>query len=1084
MITTAILTKEKIEQMFNETAFQRGLAYSKQGRVQSIHYNQEEDYWIGKVAGSDLYFVTVELHEHFIDSRCDCLAYEQYGQCKHEVAVLLEMAKHRGRIEQIYQEVDPITKRQNEQTTRFIETFSQRQYSEVQKTSAAKSELMVEYILKVKSHYPYYSENFLTIEMKTGLNRTYVVKNIKDFLRAIDHHNYPFTAKFSYEPAEHSFSQEDQAILSILRSVAKNEQLYIDSSPFQRHHFTESREMVIPPLVVDQLLMKLKDRSTRFEFTRGSVSAIDVQEEAQLPFSFELQKGEDEAFELLLMGVNHSLLFEPYGYLYANATFYKLTPTKIDLLKDFFSIVRNANDQSLVISKDLIEPFLSNVTPALEKIGSLKIDESISDQILAPELETKIWIDYDQQQVNLMVEYQYGDRIINPFLPEIKEESEEQKAILIRDVAEEQAIMNILELAPLKYNGRELYLEGEEDLYQFLYHTLPHLEDRAEIFMTRAARSLLIAEQQKPTISVDVDSSGDWLDVRFDMNGIEQDDVQQILQSVVEKKKYYRLPNGAFIPIDDQDFATIHQLIDELGINKAELTKGEIRRPLYKGMQIDEIIGASRDASYRFGKTFRQFIKNFKNPDQLDFDIPDSIHATLRDYQSFGFQWMKTLAHYRLGGILADDMGLGKTLQAITFMTSEKEERAKEQKQMEPMLVVAPASLVYNWKNEFQKFSPTLAIQIVDGTPEERRERIETAKEIDVFITSYPMLRQDIDLYKEKLFSVFILDEAQAVKNPTTKIFKAVLEIQASRRFALSGTPIENSIDELWAIFQVILPGFFPNKTAFKAMEPGRISRMVRPFILRRVKKDVLKELPDKIETVQVSELTKEQKSLYLGYLEKIRNETKASIQAGGFQKDRIKILAGLTRLRQICNHPGLFLENYTGESGKLEQLLELVETSLENGNRLLIFSQFSSMLQMIGRTLTEKNLDYFYLDGQTPGKERVNMAEQFNRGEKEIFLISLKAGGTGLNLTGADTVILFDLWWNPAVEEQATGRAHRMGQKKVVQVMRLITSGTIEEKIYEMQQRKKELVEKVIQAGEQMFTSLTEDELLELLEM
>ncbi len=400
------------------------------------------------------------------------------------------------------------------------------------------------------------------------------------------------------------------------------------------------------------------------------------------------------------------------------------------------------------------------------------------------------------------------------------------------------------------------------------------------------------------------------------------------------------------------------------------------------------------------------------------------------------------------------------------------------------MLVVAPASLVYNWKNEFQKFSPGLKVRIIDGNPEERKEIIHSSKEEDVWVTSYPMLRQDIDLYKEILFSVFIMDEAQAVKNPTTKIYKAVQEIRASQRFALSGTPIENSIDELWAIFQVILPGFFPNKSAFKAMEPEKIAKMVRPFILRRVKKDVLKELPDKIETVQVSELTKQQKGLYLGYLEKIRNETKATIQAGGFNKDRIKILAGLTRLRQICNHPGLFVENYTGESGKLEQLMELVETSLENGNRLLIFSQFSSMLQIIGQRLDEKECDYFYLDGQTPGKERVAMADQFNRGEKELFLISLKAGGTGLNLTGADTVILFDLWWNPAVEEQATGRAHRMGQKKVVQVMRLITSGTIEEKIYEMQQRKKELLEKVIQAGEQMFTSLTEEELRELLEI
>ncbi|GBF11363.1 DEAD/DEAH box helicase [Tepidibacillus sp. HK-1] len=1079
--TASILSKETIKQMFNHTAYERGLTYFKQGRVKTLYYEPKDECWVGNVLGNDTYYVTVELHDHYIDSSCDCLAYEQFGQCKHEVAVLLEMVRHREQIENVHLKENPIRKRDNEQTTRFIETFSQRQYTEIRNTNSAKDQLMVEYILKAKSHYPYYSENYLTIEMKTGLNRTYVVKNIKDFLRASDHESYVFTANFSYEPAEHAFSKEDEEILKILRAIAKNEQLYLDASPYQRHtSYTESREMIIPPIVVDELLLKLKDRETRFEYPPHSVPTIDVCNEEELPFSFELQKGKEEDFELKLNDITSAILFEPYGYLYFKGTFYKLSAIQQKLMKDFFSLMKNKRDSSLLISKDQIEPFLSNVTPALEEIGTLTIDETISDQILAPDLKTKIWIDYNQDILNVNLEYQYGDRILNPFLLETTETTENQETILIRDIVKEQEIMSILEGAPLKYNGKELYLVGEDDLYQFLYHTLPLLEDKAEIYLTRSARLLMIPEQQKPVVSIDLDSSGDWLDVRFDISGIDQQDVQNILQSVIEKKRYYRLHNGTFVPIDDDDFATIHQLIDELDISKSELQKGEIKRPLFKGMLIDDIVSSSRDSSIRFGKTFRHFIKNFKNPDQLDFDIPQSLQASLRDYQNFGFQWMKTLSHYRLGGILADDMGLGKTIQAITFMTSEK----KEKKELQPMLVVAPASLIYNWKNEFQKFSPELKVRIIDGNPEERKELIQFSNEIDVWITSYPMLRQDIDLYKKKQFSVFIIDEAQAMKNPTTKIFKAVQEIQASQRFALSGTPIENSIDELWAIFQVILPGFFPNKSAFKSIAPEKISKMVRPFILRRVKKDVLKELPDKIETVQVSELTKQQKELYLGYLEKIRNETKASIQSGGFNKDRIKILAGLTRLRQICNHPGLFLENYTGESGKLEQLIELVETSLENGNRLLIFSQFSSMLQIIGQRLQETGLDYFYLDGQTPGKERVLMADDFNRGEKEIFLISLKAGGTGLNLTGADTVILFDLWWNPAVEEQATGRAHRMGQKKIVQVMRLITSGTIEEKIYELQQRKKELVEKVIQTGEQMITSLTKEELQEILEI
>ncbi|ANS51654.1 SWF/SNF family helicase (plasmid) [Bacillus thuringiensis] len=441
-----------------------------------------------------------------------------------------------------------------------------------------------------------------------------------------------------------------------------------------------------------------------------------------------------------------------------------------------------------------------------------------------------------------------------------------------------------------------------------------------------------------------------------------------------------------------------------------------------------------------------------------------------------GFQWLKALVRYSLGGILADDMGLGKTVQSIAYLLSEKE-NMKEEK---PFLIVAPASLLYNWKSEFEKFAPSLKVHVVTGYPKEREELLNGDIPTDVFVTSYPLLRQDIDLYHTLDFHTLILDEAQMIKNYRTKAAEAVHMIRAQKRFALSGTPIENSLDELWAIFQTILPGFFPGQQSFRKLPPEQIARMVRPFILRRLKKDVLKELPEKIESNHISKLTKQQKELYVSYLENIKD----TLETEDFQKNRIKILAGITRLRQICCHPSLFIENYHGDSSKLEQLLEITKQAISNKKRLLIFSQFSSMLQMIYDQFEKERICSFYLDGQTPSKDRVRMANQFNQGEKEVFLISLKAGGTGLNLTGADTVILYDLWWNPAIEEQAAGRAHRIGQKNVVQVIRLLTRGTIEEKIYELQQKKKELIEKVIHPGEIMLTSLSEAEIRELLHM
>ncbi len=380
------------------------------------------------------------------------------------------------------------------------------------------------------------------------------------------------------------------------------------------------------------------------------------------------------------------------------------------------------------------------------------------------------------------------------------------------------------------------------------------------------------------------------------------------------------------------------------------------------------------------------------------------------------------------------------------------------------MLIVSPASLIYNWKNELAKFAPDLHAVVASGTVQEREDLYQQEAKPDLWITSYQTLRQDIGTYENQEFSTLILDEAQTIKNFNTKTAKSVRVVKARNRFALSGTPVENSIDELWSIFQTILPGFFSKLSDFKKMDQEKIVRMIRPFLLRRIKKDVLSELPDKIETVHTSELTKEQKELYLAYLQKIQKETKDSLENEGFQKSRMKILAGLTRLRQICCHPALFVDDYQGASGKLQQLLELISDALESGRRILIFSQFTSMLAIIRQAFTEQGVSFFYLDGQTRAKDRVEMVDQFNQGEKNVFLISLKAGNTGLNLTGADTVILYDLWWNPAVENQAVGRVHRIGQRNVVQVVRLITQGTIEEKIHDLQQNKRDLIESVVQ--------------------
>ena len=962
-------------------------------------------------------------------------------------------------------------------TNQFIQTIaSYSQGNVAEESGKSKDELMVEWVIKIDK--PYNSAHpFLTLEMKVGQKRPYVVKKIKEFLQAINKNvQYPFTKTFTYDPTMQKFAQEDQEILQLLQESIRNEDLARQFQPsyLQGTGITDERAMRIHPLVADDLLEKMKNRSIQFEIGGKSFRGINIYHN-ELPFSIQLDKGKTDGFQMDLSDVLTYQYLDLYGYMYQDNRFYKISSAEQELMRELKELVNQSKNPVLPIANDQIESFISQVVPVIGKMGKVEMTDKVASKIAKYPLQAKAYVDLIDDNLHVSLEFYYGEHKIDPFKQTTQVKSE---PIIMREIEKEQAIMEVIESASLKFNPKGLYIEDEDGIYEFIYEILPRLEEKVEIFLTNAVKSLLLPENHAPVTNVEVNSSGNWLEIGFDMAGIEEGEVKRILQSVVEKKKYYRLPNGAFVSLETEEFQTIQHIVEEFNLKPQQFQQDAIKLPVYRGIQLDEVLNKEEGSNTKYGKQFRRLLNHLKNPEELDFDIPNTLQAELRDYQDYGFQWLKTLRFYKLGGILADDMGLGKTLQSIAFILS----LFTENKDSKPALIVAPASLVYNWKNEFQKFAPTLTAEVMIGSPQERMEKLQSGEVPNVWITSYPTLRQDIDQYQQMQFSTLILDEAQAIKNHATKTAKSVRQVEAETSFALSGTPIENSIDEIWSIFQTVMPEFFPNQKTFRQLGPEKVAKMIRPFLLRRLKKDVLKELPDKIETVNYSELTKQQKGLYLAYLEKIQKETRESLQRDGFQKSQIQILAGLTRLRQLCCHPSLFLENYNGDSGKLEQLMEIVITARENGRRMLIFSQFTSMLSIIREQLKKAEVDFFYLDGQTKPKERVNMVEQFNQGEGDVFLISLKAGNTGLNLTGADTVILYDLWWNPAVEEQAAGRAHRMGQKNVVQVIRLITQGTIEEKIYELQQSKRELIDTVVQSGDQAISRITEQEIRELL--
>lgn len=958
-----------------------------------------------------------------------------------------------------------------------------RKYTAPVTRSSLREELQLQFICKLVQVHKGGAK--LALELKVGNKRLYVVQKVKQFLNCIENGEpMSFTKLFFYDPSMHYFNPQDQAILSMLIRMRQSEEAYRESISGYLGA-SDGRDILIAPLVWKPLLDLLLQADSRMEGTGLANGPLTLGEGA-LPLFYRIAQGTNEGYQLEISGLRELILLPAYDAAVVEGQLHMLEPMQMRSLEDLSRALTSYGiKESIDISAQQVDEFVQHVVPELRTLGHLSIDSQVRERIAEPELAPKLYIDFYRERITARLEFDYGVMVINP-LAEYLIDEEEKKVILVRDRHAERNLIDRLDHSFLEREGSVWASEREDAIYDVMYHLLPELEKKVDIYIPNAVKAMVQSYPTPPKVRADLGKGLDWLEISFEMEGVDELELQEIMRSIVEKKPYFRLRSGVFVSLENEGADSFAHMADSLGLASGDIKDSHIRLPAVRALQLpgrDEVSG-----HVKWGGSLKRFLDDLRDPERMDFALPDALAPVLRDYQASGYQWLRTLAFYRFGGILADDMGLGKTLQSIAYIAAELKENPKQhisnpsdashtvdegifesnipdevqagllhqQPAHPPVLVVAPASLTYNWANEFARFAPHLRVLIAAGQKDERASVLSGMDDADVIVTSYPLLRRDLDTYLGRTFHTLILDEAQAIKNSSSQTAQAVKQIQAPRRFALTGTPVENSLDELWSIFEAVFPGLFPSYRRFRDLPPERIARMVRPFILRRLKKDVLEELPDRIETVQRSELKDEQKKLYAAYLSQLQDETSKDMEENGFQKNRIKILAGITRLRQLCCHPALFVEGYQGDSGKMEQLLETVQDCLAAGKRILIFSQFASMLNLIRQTLAAQGRDLFYLDGQTPAQSRVDMCRRFNEGEAELFLISLKAGGTGLNLTGADTVILYDLWWNPAVEEQAIGRAHRMGQKQVVQVIRLVTEGTIEEKILELQQRKK----------------------------
>ena len=904
--------------------------------------------------------------------------------------------------------------------------------------------------LSATGHVDDYSGQFLwTLRIyRRPDERTYVVRDVVAFLQAIRKQSHFAIGKSYYEPISYAaFDPESRALIRFLEGLLSGDTVH-DALFFPNG----GRHLYFPMSFFEeavQLLMDLPSFTLEVGMdTYQEVFFQELQEDSGL-FSFQVVEMK-EFIELQVQVASYKMV--EGRFLLVNGHFYQISPLQKILIEAVQSLPLSS-DQKRHVQFDLSDQ--TKLTYSLEqfrKIGEVKAPSNFYIHDFQPHFTFDL---SEQGEVLLEVAFVYEDCIVcsDQELKNLPYSSNFDKERLVFETILAAGFTNHFQTkrSPLL----------PKQIYPFFQQTLPLFEQLGEVDASEKLLDLYQVEKPK----IDIQTSGRLLEIGFEFDSIDPSEVDQVMSALIEKNDYYISQTGKVL-IFDEETKRISQTLLNLRAKKTKT--GQLQTNRIAAFQLSQLFETADNV--RFSEEFRHLAHDLIHPEQFPLGKLQ-VTAKLRDYQEVGVRWLSMLNHYGFGGILADDMGLGKTLQTIAFLSSVVTADSK-------ILILAPSSLIYNWKEEFEKFAPQMKVEVIYGLKASRDEII--ASNPQVAITSYASFRQDVEQYEKNQYQYLILDEAQVMKNSQTKIAQYLRKFDVPHTFALSGTPIENHVEELWSIFQIVLPGLFPGKKEFKQLSPETISHYVKPFIMRRKKSEVLQELPDLIEMTYKNELADDQKTIYLAQLKQMQDRILSSSEEE-LNRSKMEILSGLMRLRQICDTPSLFLEDYTGESGKLDSLRELLEQIKDGNQRVLVFSQFRGMLDIIEKELDALKMTSFKITGSTPANERQDMTNAFNSGQGDAFLISLKAGGVGLNLTGADTVILVDLWWNPAVEDQAIGRAHRMGQDKNVEVYRMITRGTIEEKIQELQTSKRHLVSTILD-GTETRSSLSIEEIREIL--
>lgn len=1027
-----------IKKSCSQTIYKRGLEYFKEGRV---HIRKREENTVTAVVdGNELYHVMVKYSPTGInDYFCSCPYYETMDcVCKHIVAVMKQRQAELADGESYMDENDKL---------------ASSLCNEYSKNTALCDPVHLGFLFYINqiSRDPSYS-----IAITADGEQ---VRGLENFLDSLTHKKAFKLAKgVTYTPEISFPGAAEKKILDIL---AEN---YQNKSTGDTFYTKAAYRTNFGYITAGRIMPLLKH--TDYKLYLDGMLLPDAQimdDNPDIIVDIEALSGE---ITLSVSECGTALVPDGSWFLYEDNVY----ATDEEWRKWFMPIynaVTAQNRTQLSFKGENTASFASVVLPHIKDrhgVVARGIDELVTNE----NPTFSIYLDTSGQEITAVVRVDYGG--VSLRLPS---STVSGNKIVIRDFEKENEILS--HFSDFQLRDGVFHATDDNVVFSFLSESMTTLAKLCDIYSSDALEHLRLFENRSISGHIKYNYDVNLLETDFDTD-LSYEELQGILSAVQLRKSFYRLKDGCFLDLEEPD--TIFKTLSALDFSSEELKKRKKYLAPYQALYLS----ASSNDGLKREESFLNYIDTIK---QTRAAIPGHLKTVLRGYQVEGLNWLKQLSMLGFGGILADDMGLGKTLQVIAYICGEQPDL--------PVLIVTPSALVYNWLAEIQKFAPDESAIIIEGTKDERSRLLSEIGRVRFVITSYPLLRRDIHLYKDLHFSYCFIDEAQYIKNPNTMSARGVKKIKAGIKFALTGTPIENSLTELWSIFDFVTPGYMYSRKKFQEIFETPIVKdkdnsvmeqlkaKIRPFILRRMKSDVLSELPEKLETTMFSDLLPAQKKLYSAFLATAKKSAAELLSQGS--GSNMRILTLLMRLRQICCHPKLFDAAYTDGSGKLELLDEIIQSGVSAGHRILIFSQFTSMLSIISKQLDERKTDYFYLDGQTPSYTRSEYADRFNGGEKSVFLISLKAGGAGLNLTGADMVIHYDPWWNPATMDQASDRAYRIGQTRAVQVIRLAAKGTIEERILNLQEKKRMLADGVITANSVAPSKLSREEILSLFE-